>query len=267
MLRRPSPVRGSGANGRPARDEERALALRYAREGDAAAREQLLAQLLPLARRLARRFCISGEPLEDLTQVAMIGAVKAVDRFDPERGTPLASYAAPLLTGELKHHLRDNTGYPRVPEALHSLAFRAARAVSEASARLGRRPQATEIAAALQISPAEAVEALRVAVARERVSLESMVLDEASQSSRALAREDERYLRIEDLDLVRDAVRRLPGNERLALYLTIVRDLTYREAARRMGVSPRHASRLTGRALSRLRQLVGADESNPDDDS
>src|SRR5689334_23426509 len=135
----------------PSRSEEdRRLLIRYHRHGDQAAREQLVQRLLPLARRMARRYRRSDEPLDDLVQVATLGLIKAIDRFDPTRETAFSSYAVPTMLGELKRYFRDNGWAVHVPRGMQERVMQVDNAVKELSRRLGRSPSIAEIGAALR---------------------------------------------------------------------------------------------------------------------
>src|SRR5689334_10837353 len=139
-----------GQGGLSRAEEDRRLLIRYHRHGDQAAREQLVARLLPLARRMARRYRRSDEPLDDLVQVATLGLIKAIDRFDPARETAFSSYAVPTMLGELKRYFRDNGWAVHVPRGMQERVMRVDNAMKDLSRKLGRSPSAIEVSEALR---------------------------------------------------------------------------------------------------------------------
>src|SRR4051812_18379528 len=156
-------VSDAAASGAERTREDRELFLRHQRERDPAAREALVQRFLPLARQLARRYQRAEEPLEDLVQVASLGLIKAIDRFNPERDVAFSSYAVPTILGELKRHFRDRTWAVRVPRDLQELALKVDRAVSELSRGLHRSPTVGEIAEAVKSKEDQVLEALEAA--------------------------------------------------------------------------------------------------------
>src|SRR3712207_4963883 len=155
--------------------EDRRLLLRYHRHGDQAAREELVRRLLPLARRMARRYRRSDEPLDDLVQVATLGLIKAIDRFDPARETAFSSYAVPTMLGELKRYFRDNGWAVRVPRGMQERVMQVDNAMKELSRRLGRSPSAAEVAQTLGIELEQVLEAMEAASAYDARSEERRV--------------------------------------------------------------------------------------------
>jgi RNA polymerase sigma-B factor len=250
----------------PRQVEEQRLLEAWLRHSDIEARDELLHRLLPLARRLARRYEGRGESYEDLVQVASIGLMKAVDRFDPQRGTSLRAYAERMAEGELRHHLRDAAGLLHVPRALHARV----RAVSSTAARLGlrpgRRPTPSEISSALELTPAEVADALQVGWALDEIHS----LDEGAGRpddlplgyADKLGRDDAGFLLVEDRSVIDRVWRSLDPRERESLSLRFVEDLTYREIAARLDLSVTHVVRLVERALARLQTV--ADASKPE---
>jgi RNA polymerase sigma-B factor len=239
---------------------DRRLLIRYHREGDPAARDQLVDRFMPLARQLARRYQRGQEPLDDLVQVASIGLIKAVDRFDPERGTAFSSYAVPTILGELKRYFRDVGWALHVPRGMQERVLEMNGAVARLSRELGRSPSVTEVASELDIPPEEVLEAMEAAVAYEAVSLESPRPgdpdDEGDRAGNAVGTEDERFELIELGAAIAPTLRALPERDRLVLHLRFVEDLTQSEIASRVGVSQMHVSRLIRRALTRLRTVA-----------
>ena len=153
--------------------EDRRLLIQYHRYGDQAAREALVERLLPLARRMARRYRRSDEPLDDLVQVATLGLIKAIDRFDPARETAFSSYAVPTMLGELKRYFRDNGWAVHVPRGMQERVMQVDNAVKELSRKMGRSPSATEVAEHLDLTTEQVLEAMEAAGAYDAVSLES----------------------------------------------------------------------------------------------
>jgi RNA polymerase sigma-B factor len=235
--------------------EDRRLLERYHREGDKAAREAIVARFLPLARQLARRYSGAGEPLDDLIQVASLGLVKAVDRFDPERAVAFSSFAVPTILGELKRHFRDKGWSVRVPRDLQELALKLERVAEELSRELSRAPTPSELAERLGVSEEDVLEAREAAHAYRAVSLDRPRTedDEGGPAvSDAMGDEDPGYGRAEDAATVDQLLRVLAPREREVLRLRFVEDLTQQEIGERIGVSQMHVSRLIRQAISRL---------------
>src|SRR3954467_8040358 len=153
--------------------EERRLFQRYNEHGDPAARDQIIRQCLPLARRLASRYARPGQPLDDLLQVASIGLIKAVDRFDPSRGTAFSTFAVPSILGELKRHFRDHGWAARVPRPVQERVLKVNAAVEALSRQNGRAPKPREVAAAIGESVEDVLEAMEAATAHSAVSLDA----------------------------------------------------------------------------------------------
>ena len=239
---------------------DRRLLIRYHREGDSAARDELVDRFLPLARQLARRYQRGQEPLDDLVQVASIGLIKAVDRFDPERGTAFSSYAVPTILGELKRYFRDAGWALHVPRGMQERVLEVNNAVARLSRTLGHSPSVAEIANDLDVPPEEVLEAMEAAVAYEAVSLEQPRATDADEGGErhgdAVGTDDERYELIELGAAIAPTLRALPERDRLVLHLRFVEDLTQSEIASRVGVSQMHISRLIRRALTRLRTVA-----------
>jgi RNA polymerase sigma-B factor len=253
-------ARRDGAGRRDRIREDLRLLQRYHHDGDEAAREEVINRFLPLARQLARRYERRDEPLDDLVQVASVGLVKAVDRFDPDRGVAFSSFAVPTILGELKRYFRDAGWSVHVPRGMQERALEMARAVNELSRELGRSPTTAELAEFTKLSHEEVVEALEAATAYDSISLEARAgddEDEAHWFGGQLGTEDAGYELVEYTATLRPELRALPERDRLVLYLRFVEDLTQSEIAERIGVSQMHVSRLIRRALQRLRADVG----------
>jgi RNA polymerase sigma-B factor len=237
------------------REAERQLLLRYSRWGDLAARGELVERFLPLARDLALRYTYTDEPFDDLLQVASLGLVKAIDRFDPDRGVKFTSYAAPTILGELKRHFRDKGWALHVPRALQDRTLAVSRETEALSKRLGRSPKPREVAQALGCSIERVLEAQEAAASYEAVSLDAPTArddDEAAPLVDMIGAEDSAYELVEDRDAIALTWRALPELERQVVELRFMSDLTQREIGERIGYSQMHVSRLLRRALDRL---------------
>ncbi len=222
-------------------------------------RDTLVERYLPLARRLARRFSGGEEPLEDLEQVAAIGLLKAIDRYDPARGAAFTSFAVPTITGELKRHLRDHGWHLHVPRTLQEQILKVRFVEAGLLEELGRSATVSQLADRLSWT-VEAVLEVRAATAAIRVeSLEAPCQTEDGQVKLGdrLGAVDPRLLAADDLLLVRDGLNRLSSRDRMILVLRLEDDLTQEEIAARVGLSQMHVSRIIRQALSRLCTLAG----------
>jgi len=238
---------------------DRRLLMRWQREHDQAARDELVARLMPLARRMARRYRRAEEPLDDLVQVAVLGLVKAIDRFDPERETAFSSYAVPTMLGELKRHFRDHGWAVHVPRGMQERVMAVDGAVRELSGTLGRSPSAVEVAAMLEVGEEDVLEAMEASTAYEAVSLESYRFGDQGDGETyadSVGTEDGRFELVEYEATIAPVLRALPARDRVVLHLRFVEDLTQAEIADRVGVSQMHVSRLIRRALDRLRAVA-----------
>jgi RNA polymerase sigma-B factor len=236
-------------------EAERRLLVRYHLEGDLRAREELVERFLPLARELALRYRYTDEPLDDLLQVASLGLIKAIDRFEPERGTKFTSYAAPTILGELKRHFRDKGWALHMPRGLQERAMAVSREREELSKRLGRSPTVREVAGVLRCSSEEVLEASDAAASYEAASLDAPVTREDGESAvlvDLLGDEDVSYELAESRDAIAHTWNTLPEIERRVLELRFTEDLTQRQIGQRIGYSQMHVSRLLRRALTRL---------------
>src|SRR3954453_21496933 len=255
----PSVPPASAEDGPSRAEEDRRLLIRYHRHGDAAAREQLVQRLLPLARRMARRYRRSDEPLDDLIQVATLGLIKAIDRFDPARETAFSSYSVPTMLGELKRYFRDNGWAGHVPRGMQERVMHVDATVKDLSRRHGRSPSVTEIGTATRLTPEQVLEAMEAASAYDAVSLESYRFgDEGDGETYAdsIGMEDDRYELVEYGATIEPTLQALPARDRIVLHLRFVEDMTQAEIAERVGVSQMHVSRLIRRALERLRTVA-----------
>ncbi len=236
--------------------EDRRLLVRYHRHGDPAAREQLVQRFLPLARQLARRYQRGGEQLDDLIQVASLGLLKAIDRFDPARETAFSSFAVPTILGELKRHFRDKGWAVRVPRDLQELSVKVDRVGEEMSRELGRAPTPAEIAERTGTTLEQVLEAREASAAYRAVSLDRPRTDDEEDGDSyadAVGAEDPGFRLAEDAATVDRLMRVLSEREREVLRLRFEEDLTQSEIGQRVGVSQMHVSRLIRQSISRLR--------------
>ena len=244
-----------------ARETERQLLVRYHREGDLAAREELAERFLPLARDLALRYTYTDEPFDDLLQVASLGLIKAIDRFEPGRGTKFTSYAAPTILGELKRHFRDKGWSLHVPRDLQERTLAVSRATEILSKELGRSPKVREVAGHLGCSPEQVLEAQEASASYEAASLDAPTARDDGESAslvEMLGGEDSAYELVEDRAAIASTWMALPEVERQVLELRFMYDLTQREIGERIGYSQMHVSRLLRRALTRLETAAAA---------
>ncbi len=238
--------------------------MRYQRHPDPSLREALVHRFLPLAHDIARRYNRLDEPLDDLVQVASLGLVKAIDRFDPERGVAFSTYAVPTMVGELKRHLRDTAWAVHLPRGLNERWLAVERAERELRASLRRSPTVAEIAERTKLSGEDVLAAIEAGRARGTVSLDSPRLseDEDGDSGGGEARietigtTDERLDLIDDAISVAGAVQELSTRDREVLKLRFVDELTQSEIADRIGVSQMQVSRIIRRSLDRLNRSV-----------
>ncbi|HWC33115.1 MAG TPA: RNA polymerase sigma factor SigF [Actinomycetota bacterium] len=224
---------------------------------DDAAREQLVEMYKPLAEYLARRFYGRGEPLDDLIQVASIGLIKAIDRFDVDRGVKFSTYATATIVGELKRHFRDKGWALRVPRRLQESGLKVGRAVTDLYQDLGRAPTVREIGKRTDLSDEEVLEAMETAHAYSTASLDAPTDEEGATSIQKLGAEDDTYELLESWTSVAPVLRELPYRERRILYLRFFRGLTQTQIADELGISQMHVSRLLSRTLRQLRDAVG----------
>jgi RNA polymerase sigma-B factor len=257
MTDRSADREGEGAGAR-IREDLRLLE-RYHFHGDTAARDAVIERFLPLARQLARRYERPDEPIEDLVQVASMGLVKAVDRFDPSREVAFSSYAVPTILGELKRYFRDVGWAVHVPRSIQERVLEVNRAVSELSRSLGRSPSPAELAGATEFTLEEVLEAMEAATAYDSVPLEvpGSANDDGSMGFvERLGEEDPGFELAEYSASLAPELRVLPERDRRVLYLRFVEDLTQSEIAEQIGVSQMHVSRIIRGALAKLRSSV-----------
>ena len=243
-------------------DERRHLRQRfevYRRTGDIAVRDELVAAHLRLATHLARRFAHRGVPADDLEQVAALGLLKAIDRFEPERGLEFSTFATPTIIGELKRHFRDKGWAVRVPRRVQELHVRLNTLVGELTHQLGRSPTVTELAAAARTSEEEVLEAMEAAQAYRSNSIDtgpSTGSDDGPSSGSLLGGDDLGLFDAENRVFVEDLLRHLPPRDQLMLRLRYFEEMTQSEIAERLGISQMHVSRLLTRCLADLRRRI-----------
>lgn len=248
---------------RPALLSERELLLRVRNHGDKAAREELITRYLPLVKSLARRFASRGQPVEDLIQVGSIGLIKAIDRFDLDRGVELSTYATPTIMGEIKRYFRDKGWAVKVPRALQDLNVRLNRVIEQLTVELRRSPTIAELAAATSVTEEEVVEALESGRAYSSISLfsgGSSDEDESLELLDCLGTEEEAYEVFEQRRVLAPAMSRLDPRERLILHLRFFEGMTQTQVAARVGISQMHVSRLIRKSIENLRQYMLEDE-------
>jgi RNA polymerase sigma-B factor len=239
--------------------EDRRLLERYHRLGDESAREALVGRFLPLARQLARRYQRGGEQLDDLVQVASLGLLKAIDRFDPARETAFSSFAVPTILGELKRHFRDKGWSVRVPRDLQELAVRVDKTADEMARELGRAPTPAQLAERTGITVEQVLEAREASAAYRAVSLDRPRTeedDEGESYADAVGVEDPGFRVAEDAATIERLMRVLSDREREVLRLRFEEDLTQSEIGERVGVSQMHVSRLIRQSVARLREAA-----------
>ncbi|MGH4016833.1 MAG: RNA polymerase sigma factor SigF [Pseudonocardiaceae bacterium] len=219
-------------------------------------RERLVAAHLPLARNIARRFSHRGEPQDDLEQVATVGLIHAVDRFEPGRGTDFLSFAVPTITGEVRRHFRDHAWAVRVPRRLKDLHVALGSAISELSQRHGRAPTASELAEHLNLPREQVLEGIEAASAYRSSSLDNLL--DADSPGTALedivGQADAELDRVEFRTTLAPLLEKLPERERTILKLRFFAGMTQSQIAQHVGLSQMHVSRLLSRTLARLRQ-------------
>jgi RNA polymerase sigma-B factor len=237
---------------------ERALWRHFKVTRDPATREELVRRYLPFAKSLALRYRGASESFDDLLQVASLGLVNAIDRFDPERGTPFTAFASPTILGELKRHFRDRVWTVRVPRGLHDRMAEVEKAITELTVQLQRSPSVPEIAERMGIDPAEVLEVLEANHNRRPLSLDRPVGGEEDESpaSEWVGDEDSGYELIEDKLALEGVLPQLDERERLVLQLRFVEDMTQSQIAEKIGHSQMHVSRILRRTLERIRAEV-----------
>jgi len=262
-MRMTAPATGDAGRGAERSREDRELFTRYHGEGDAQARDQLVDRFLPLARQLARRYQRAGEPLDDLLQVASMGLIKAIDRFDPAREIAFSSYAVPTILGEIKRHFRDRTWAVRVPRDLQELTLRVDRAVGELSEDLRRQPSVAEIGEAVGADEEHVLEALQAGGAYRAISFDAPRGSGGDEDVATLADsigiDEDGFDRAEDRATLANLLTTVTPREREVLRMRFEEDMTQAEIGAVIGVSQMQVSRVIRQALGRLRSAADID--------
>jgi RNA polymerase sigma-B factor len=247
--------------------QDRALLRRYHEHGDLAAREQLIEQYMSLVRSLARRYSYRGEQLEDLVQIGAIGLIKAIDRFDLDRGVELTTYATPNIIGEIKRHFRDKGWSVRVPRGLQELNVQLSRLIEQLTVQLGRSPTIGELAKAAGVEEEDVLEALESGRAYSSLSLSAgggYDEDGDLDPLESIGTEEHQYEVSEDRALLEPGFRVLDDRERMILHLRFFKGLTQSQIAAQVGISQMHVSRLIRRSLEKIREEIAvAEEQTP----
>jgi RNA polymerase sigma-B factor len=228
----------------------------YRRTGEQRLRNELIELHLDLARREAMRFAGRGEPVDDLLQVARLGMLKAVERYDPSIGVPFSAYARPTIAGELRRHFRDTTWSVHVPRGLKDLHAGLGRTTAALAASLGRQPTASELASELGASVDEVLEALELRSAYRPTSINAPIDADGSTTDPAAADESDGIDPAIDSMLVRELLGHLDGRQRVIVYLRFFGQLSQSEIAQRVGISQVHVSRLLRSSMTVLRGLL-----------
>jgi RNA polymerase sigma-B factor len=252
----PKPRPNASRSGRPptARGGEAELLARYRDLGDLRARDELISQLLPLTRRLASRYRNSGESQEDLEQVACLGLIKAVDRYQPELG-PFVRYAIPNILGELRRHFRDKGWGMHVPRTIQENFLKVNDATEELSAKLGRTPTVRDLAAATGLAAEDVIEAIDAGRSYTPAALDAPQAgddDGARLLADTLGTLEAGYDYVEIGAAIGPAFKALPEREQMIVHMRFFEDLTQSEIAERIGISQMHVSRLLRKAIDRL---------------
>jgi len=257
------------ALGQPLPPASRSEFVEYRRTGNPALRDALVESHLGLAEYLARRFDRRGEPLDDLVQVASLALIKAVERFDPDRGLEFSTFAVPTIVGELKRHFRDKAWSLRVPRRLQELHLRMAPAVAELTHELRRSPTIPEIAARLEVGTDDVVEAIEAGRAYRWSSLDAPVSTGDGEPTSALAAKigavDPELAAVEERSQLAALLENLSPRDRTILTLRFYDGLTQSQIATQVGLSQMHVSRLLSRTLQRLRAAAGPTGEPPAD--
>jgi RNA polymerase sigma-B factor len=245
------------------RIDDRILLRRYHEDGDLQAREQLIEQYMSLVRSLARRYSYRGEQLEDLVQIGAIGLIKAIDRFDLERGVELTTYATPNIIGEIKRHFRDKGWSVRVPRGLQELNVQLSRLVEQLTVQLARSPTIPDLAKAAGVEEEEVLEALESGRAYTSLSLSvggGGGDDDDLDPLESLGTEEHQYEVSEDRAVLAPGFKALDERERKILQLRFFEGLTQSQIAQQVGISQMHVSRLIRRSLEKIRETIAEDE-------
>jgi RNA polymerase sigma-B factor len=243
--------------------DDKILLRRYHEDGDLAAREELIERYMSLVRSLARRYAYRGEQLDDLVQIGAIGLIKAIDRFDLERGVELTTYATPNIIGEIKRHFRDKGWSVRVPRGLQELNVQVSKLIEQLTVQLGRSPTIPELAKAAGVEEEQVLEALESGRAYSSVSLSTgggSDEDGELDPLESLGTIEHEYEVSEDRAVLAPGFKVLDQRERKILHLRFFSGLTQSQIAAEIGISQMHVSRLIRRSLEKIREEI-AEES------
>jgi RNA polymerase sigma-B factor len=245
-------------------ESDKVLLRRYHEEGDLSAREQLIEQYMSLVRSLARRYAYRGEQLDDLVQIGAIGLIKAIDRFDINRGVELTTYATPNIIGEIKRHFRDRGWSVRVPRGLQELNIQLSRLLEQLTVQFGRSPTIPELAKAAGVTDEEVLEALESGRAYSSLSLSAGGGQDEEGGGldplESIGSEEPRYEISEGLADLAPGFRTLDDRERRILHLRFFEGLTQSQIAQQVGISQMHVSRLIRRSLEKIRAEIELEE-------
>ena len=254
MSQTPSPGPGEQLS------DERRLLVRYAQDRSPVVREELVDRFMPLARRLAGRYAGGAEPFDDLIQVASVGLVKAIDRFDPARGTAFSTFAVPTILGELKRHFRDRGWSVHVPRDVQERILKVERAMAELPSKLGHTPTVREIGQRIEATDEEVLEAMHAAQGHHAVSLDATATtgdgDEPAPLRDRIGAEDLSFNTVEYGEAIGPVLKEISDRDRMVLHLRFVEDMTQSEIAERVGVSQMHVSRILRATIEKLRQRI-----------
>ena len=243
--------------------DDKILLRRYHEQGDLAAREELIERYMSLVRSLARRYSYRGEQLEDLVQIGAIGLIKAIDRFDLDRGVELTTYATPNIIGEIKRHFRDKGWSVRVPRGLQELNVQVSKLIEQLTVQLGRSPTIAELAKAADVEEEAVLEALESGRAYSSVSLSTgggSDEDGDLDPLESLGTLEHEYEVSEDRAVLAPGFKVLDDRERKILHLRFFRGMTQSQIAEQIGISQMHVSRLIRRSLEKIRDEIAAEE-------
>ncbi|HZJ29649.1 MAG TPA: SigB/SigF/SigG family RNA polymerase sigma factor [Solirubrobacterales bacterium] len=239
------------------RTHEDELELWRRRDSDPAAREELVTRHLPFAKSLALRYRGASEPLDDLIQVANLGLLNAIDRYNPERGIPFVGFAAPTILGELKRHFRDRAWTVRVPRALHDRLAAVEKAIESLTSSSQRSPTVAEIATDAGLEEIEVLEVMEAGRKRRPISMDRTVAPDGEEEispAEWIGEVDEQYELVEDRSTLGVVLPTLSERERKVLELRFVEEMTQSQIATQIGCSQMHVSRILRRTLSEIRR-------------
>jgi len=248
-------------------ENDKILLRRYHEQGDLQAREQLIEQYMSLVRSLARRYAYRGEQFDDLVQIGAIGLIKAIDRFDVNRGVELTTYATPNIIGEIKRHFRDRSWAVRVPRGLQELNVQLSKLIEQLTVQLARSPTIPELAQAAGVEEEAVLEALESGRAYSSLSLSQGTGQEDGDDIdplESLGEIEHEYEVSEDRAVLAPGFRALEPRERTILHLRFFEGLTQSQIAQQVGISQMHVSRLIRRALEKIREEIAAEETGQD---